>query len=732
MSKEIVDFIESLKEWEKNFKIENYDYTKYECEVASIAKAENEKDIDTLVKVWQSRLDNKYFELRHPIYNDVLTRAVYSIQKGRTNVVFFIDKDNKHPWAIFQVAHLIDGCAVQGKILKIFSYWNYYFLDSKSLSLDEKNLRYKDIEVAFALHNDAPQHYVKDVLYAFYVLYKHKLKIKNVSPSNCFFMPSFAQKVEDNKEYVYIYPNMCNNFKYFKDYQEFMLADSLKYKNFYNTKDLSYDLILWLGLPAAAYRTWLEKLQGCALILKEFSKYFKKIKVYVDGNTAYEGQRADFPENKKTFKELVRQTRQIFSNGGGHLGSCDTKIYDIDEDEKNAVKDEAYIAFKSLAGYDYRTKICYCNDCDIVISEGNTTGIVPRISQKATILFIPPDITWAAKFSKHLVSQIQLAGSGDKSKGMNNYHIPPQHIYNLAAEVLEELSKEDKLKIKNLKMHRLFVPEVELVKRQYDLAKALAYDLPLLDENNIEYFKKIGEYFLNKENEVENKNKELQTLKTQIQNLNSNILSLQNENKSLKENFLSPELKEQSLKLSLLEEKVKTKVLKNKILEKDLELRYKDIYENDALKENIKRLEQDLIYIKHSSLNIYTSAKLRVQNHLAYKLGQALILNSKSILGYIKMPYVLSYIKEKHKAEQKAYNEKIFTNPSLKLPPLENYPDYEAALKEKECLTYKLGLALIKADKTWYKGGYIRFCFEVRRLKKEFKKKRNEKKNNVY
>lgn len=286
----------------------------------------------------------------------------------------------------------------------------------------------------------------------------------------------------------------------------------------------------------------------------------------------------------------LANTQKYFTNGGGHLGSCDTKIYDIDEDEKNAVKDEAYIAFKSLAGYDYRTKICYCNDCDIVISEGNTTGIVPRISQKATILFIPPDITWAAKFSKHLVSQIQLAGSGDKSKGMNNYHIPPQHIYNLAAEVLEELSKEDKLKIKNLKMHRLFVPEVELVKRQYDLAKALACDLPLLDENNIEYFKKIGEYFLNKENEVENKNKELQTLKTQIQNLNSNILSLQNENKSLKENLLSPQDKEQSLKLSLLEEKVKTKVLKNKILEKDLELRYKDIYENDALKENIIKI----------------------------------------------------------------------------------------------------------------------------------------------
>ncbi|HEF3465626.1 TPA: alpha-2,3-sialyltransferase, partial [Campylobacter coli] len=55
--------------------------------------------------------------------------------------------------------------------------------------------------------------------------------------------------------------------------------------------------------------------------------------------------------------------------------------------------------------------------------------------------------------------------------------------------------------------------------------------------------------------------------------------------------------------------------------------------------------------------------------------------------------------------------------------PLESYPDYKEALKEKECLTYKLGEALIKANKTWYKGGYVKMLFEVRKLKKEFKKK---------
>ncbi|EMF7749406.1 hypothetical protein V4G62_001699 [Campylobacter coli] len=110
------------------------------------------------------------------------------------------------------------------------------------------------------------------------------------------------------------------------------------------------------------------------------------------------------------------------------------------------------------------------------------------------------------------------------------------------------------------------------------------------------------------------------------------------------------------------------------------------------------------------------TAKSRIQNQLSYKLGQAMIVNSKSLLGYIRMPFVLSYIKDKHKQEQKIYQEKIKKDPSLKLPPLESYPDYKEALKEKECLTYKLGESLIKANKTWYKGGYVKLWFEIRKL----------------
>ncbi|MCV3376278.1 hypothetical protein [Campylobacter sp. IFREMER_LSEM_CL2151] len=131
------------------------------------------------------------------------------------------------------------------------------------------------------------------------------------------------------------------------------------------------------------------------------------------------------------------------------------------------------------------------------------------------------------------------------------------------------------------------------------------------------------------------------------------------------------------------------------------------------------KIEPSLLFSCLSFQTKYGTAKTRIQNQLSYKLGQAMIVNSKSILGYIRIPFVLSYIKDKHKQEQKIYQEKIKKDPSLALPPLESYPDYQEALKLKNHLSYKLGQALIKANKTWYKGGYIKMWFVIRKLKRE-------------
>ena len=130
----------------------------------------------------------------------------------------------------------------------------------------------------------------------------------------------------------------------------------------------------------------------------------------------------------------------------------------------------------------------------------------------------------------------------------------------------------------------------------------------------------------------------------------------------------------------------------------------------------------------HKFEYINCTATQIIKNHLSYKLGKAMIANSKSLLGYIKMPFKLNHIKKEHNNEQEAYEKIIKKHPNLKLPPLETYPDYNEAIKIKNHLSYKLGEALIKANNKGFitGGGGIWLLFEIRRIIKEHKKAKNE------
>ncbi|MGJ0149297.1 capsular biosynthesis protein [Campylobacter lari subsp. concheus] len=122
--------------------------------------------------------------------------------------------------------------------------------------------------------------------------------------------------------------------------------------------------------------------------------------------------------------------------------------------------------------------------------------------------------------------------------------------------------------------------------------------------------------------------------------------------------------------------------------------------------------------------SVYFSAKSRIKNHLAYQFGLVMIDYSRNILGYIKMPFVLFKTFKQYQNKKKEYYKKISENPKLVLPRIKEYTDYHEAIRLKESITYRLGQALIQANKTWYGGGYIRLLFEIRKLKREYCDKR--------
>ncbi|RTJ57632.1 DUF2972 domain-containing protein [Campylobacter jejuni] len=121
------------------------------------------------------------------------------------------------------------------------------------------------------------------------------------------------------------------------------------------------------------------------------------------------------------------------------------------------------------------------------------------------------------------------------------------------------------------------------------------------------------------------------------------------------------------------------------------------------------------------------SAIERVKNHLAYKLGQAMIdfshqrNNYKYGGGYIVLFKKLYRINKQHKKEQKIYQQTIQVFPQLKYPSLETCSDYEQALRYKFHLSYMLGEVLIQTFQNLHKGSMFKLAKNIKKANKEFK-----------
>lgn len=138
---------------------------------------------------------------------------------------------------------------------------------------------------------------------------------------------------------------------------------------------------------------------------------------------------------------------------------------------------------------------------------------------------------------------------------------------------------------------------------------------------------------------------------------------------------------------------------------------------------DIKNVNFKIDILKNGlDLSNYESAKFRICNQLSYRLGQIIIENSKSLFAILKLPFALINEARKYKKDKLIYNKKIKNNPNLKLPPLENYSDYKEALKYKDTLSYKFGDALIKANNSPFKLGYLLLWFKFKKIKREHKR----------
>lgn len=171
------------------------------------------------------------------------------------------------------------------------------------------------------------------------------------------------------------------------------------------------------------------------------------------------------------------------------------------------------------------------------------------------------------------------------------------------------------------------------------------------------------------------------------------------------------------------------------ILKKEL-LKYQDNNsielkdENELLLIQLRQVQEELeeLYIENEKLKRnyyknqfgykaeeYSSAANRVKQQLSYRLGATMIAQSRSLGGWLCMPFTL-------RAEVQRFKQDQANRGGKKLPPITQYSDAYEAEKIKQHLSYRLGACMIANSKSL--GGWVAMPWALLKEVKTFQKKR--------
>jgi hypothetical protein len=147
--------------------------------------------------------------------------------------------------------------------------------------------------------------------------------------------------------------------------------------------------------------------------------------------------------------------------------------------------------------------------------------------------------------------------------------------------------------------------------------------------------------------------------------------------------------------------------------------------ENDLLLAQLHQVQEELerYYLENQDLKKKQTqpkakpygAAQRIQQQLSYRLGAAMIANSRSLGGWLRMPFALAGQVSAYRADQRA-------KAGQKLPPIHSYADAHEADRYRKHLSYQLGQTLLKHGKTPW--GWLWMPFALAGTARAFKKSR--------
>ena len=148
--------------------------------------------------------------------------------------------------------------------------------------------------------------------------------------------------------------------------------------------------------------------------------------------------------------------------------------------------------------------------------------------------------------------------------------------------------------------------------------------------------------------------------------------------------------------------------------------------ENDLLLAQLHQVQVELerYYLENQDLKQNLAkpktkphgAAQRLQQQLSYRLGTAMISNSHSLGGWLRMPFALS-------AQVRAYKADRSIQEGQKLSPIHSYADANEAERLQQHLSYKLGQTMLKHGKTPW--GWVLLPFAIAGTVRRFRKARS-------
>lgn len=155
-----------------------------------------------------------------------------------------------------------------------------------------------------------------------------------------------------------------------------------------------------------------------------------------------------------------------------------------------------------------------------------------------------------------------------------------------------------------------------------------------------------------------------------------------------------------------------------KELEEDNELLLRQLHQvQDELERYYLKNNKQKIKAQSMHPQIYFGAADRIKQDLPYRLGATVIAKSRSVGGWLRMPFALHAEVKKFRNDQKKMN-------SQELPPIFNYSDADEAERVKLHLSYRIGFKMIENSKTL--SGCIMMPWVLLREIKDYRKRKME------